>query len=196
MLFHVSDWKFLRRYGVFALSLVLAGLVWALQHFAAGSVLIQLEERAGDLVWRLSADGRDERRLIVVDIDNRSLAELGPWPWPRATQARLVQQLAALGARQQIFDIVFADSRSDDAALVQAVQQQHPVLAQVFALEQGGKPSVGQLAGALDWPSCPAPFGSASGYLANFAALGEGSVGHITPRIAADGFVRHPPAVI
>lgn len=198
--------QWLRRRGVFALSLLLAGLVWALLHFATSTLLTQIEERAGDLVWRLSAERRDERRLIVVDVDERSLREVGPWPWPRATQARLVQQIAALGARQQIFDIVFTDPQADDVALVQAVQQQRPVLAQVFALEQGGQPSVGQLAGALDWGSCPAPFGAASGYLANFAALSAplagvappapADVGHITPRIAGDGFVRHQPAVI
>ena len=84
-------------------------------------MLTQLEERAGDLVWRLGAERKDERRLIVVDVDERSLREVGPWPWPRATQAKLVQQVAALGARQQIFDMVFTDPQTDDAALVQAV---------------------------------------------------------------------------
>ena len=163
--------QWLSRYGVFALSLMLASLVWALLHFAARPTLIVIEEHSGDLVWRLGADRSDERRLIVVDIDERSLREVGPWPWPRATQARLVEQIAAAGARQQIFDIVFTDPRPDDDALVRAVQQHRPVLAQVFALEQGGQPSVGQLAGALDWPACPAPFGSATGYLANTAAL-------------------------
>ena len=207
MSFSVSPW--LRRRGVFLLSLLLAGLVWALLHFAASPMLAQLEERSGDLVWRLGAERKDERRLIVVDLDERSLHEIGPWPWPRATQAKLLQQISALGAQQQILDIVFTDPQADDAALVQTVQQKRPVLAQVFALEQGGQPQVGQLAGALDWPTCPAPFGTASGYLANFAALGASpvqvagaaatlapSVGHITPRIAGDGFVRHQPAVI
>lgn len=163
-------------------------------------MLARLEERSGDLVWNLSADRRDERRLIVVDVNEESLKEIGPWPWPHATQAKLVDKIAALGARQQIFDIVFTDSRPDSDALVRAVQQQRPVLAQVFTLEQGGQLSVGQLAGALDWSTCPAPFGAAAGYLGNFAALsGNGSLpyaGHVTPRISGDGFVRHVPAVI
>ena len=213
-----SGSRLLNRHGVFFLSLVLAAGVWMLLHFSVGPMLSQLEERSGDLIWRLTADRSDERRLLVVDIDERSLREVGPWPWPRDVQAQLVQKIAALGARQQIFDIVFTDPRPKDDQLVQAVQQHRPVLAQVFALEQGGQPSVGELAGELDWATCPAPFESAGGYLANFSALSAApavapgsinvdaglspmsgkpqDVGHITPRIASDGLVRHQPAVI
>lgn len=188
--------QWLGRHWVVGLSLALAGLVWGGQKLIAASWLAQLEERSGDLAWRLAADHKDERRVIVVDIDERSLREVGPWPWPRATQARLMQQIAAAGASQQIYDIVFTDPRPGDAALVQVAQQLNPVLAQVFALEQGGQPSVGQLAGALDWTACYAPFLEASGYLANFAGLTVPNVGHITPRVASDGLVRHQPAVI
>ena len=41
------------------------------------------EELAGDLSWRVGASSRAERRLVVVDIDEASLREVGPWPWPR-----------------------------------------------------------------------------------------------------------------
>lgn len=199
------------------MGLALAGLTAFLLHLLAGNWLTALEDRSGDWVWAATAERTDERRIIVVDIDERSLAEVGPWPWPRATQARLINQLAQAGARQQVLDIVFANERSDDAALALAIAQHRPVLAQVFALEQGGNPSVGQLAGALEWPTCPAPFGQARGYLANAVSLlpapyGAGGggrvnsataapsaplhVGHITPRIADDGVMRHQPAVI
>lgn len=188
------------RQGTGPLSVALAGLLWVAVHFLASPTLTRFEERSGDLIWRLTAEQRDERRLIVVDIDERSLREVGPWPWSRATQARLISQIAALGAQQQVIDIVFADHRDDDPILLAAVSQHRPVLAQVFALEQGGAAVSGQLAGALDWPACPAPFGQATGYLGNVGTLignrQTGSVGHITPRIAADGVVRHQPAVI
>ena len=199
--------------------LALAGLTVLLLHLLAGSWLTALEDRTGDWVWAATAQRMDERRLIVVDIDERSLTELGPWPWPRATQASLINQLAQAGARQQVLDIVFTNERPDDLALTRAIAQHRPVLAQVFALEQGGTPSVGQLAGTLEWSTCPAPFGQARGYLANAASLlptSPGSVaatgqranaalaaaaaplhvGHITPRIAGDGVMRHQPAII
>lgn len=45
----------------------------------------------------------------VVAIDDRSLAALGQWPWPRDVLARLVQRLDALGASAIAFDVVFAE---------------------------------------------------------------------------------------
>ncbi len=183
---------------VAGLSLSLALLLWAASAFFSGGWLAQLEERSGDLVWRLTADRKDERRLIVVDVDERSLRDVGPWPWPRATQAKLIERIAEEGAHQQILDIVFADPRPDDAVLAKVLASRNAVLAQVFALEQGGSPSGGQLTGALRWPSCPAPFGQATGYLANTEALAHAGLaaGHITPRVSEDGLVRHQPAVI
>ena len=187
------------RYRLPVLALLLAFLAWGGQRTALPDWLPGIEERSADLAWLLAADQRDERRLIIVDIDERSLREVGPWPWPRGTQARLVEQLARAGVSRQIFDIVFTDPRPQDDALRAAVQASQPVLAQLFALEQGAPVMAGKTAGALDWPNCKAPFSEAHGYLANLpelASLPGIRVGHITPRIARDGLVRHLPAVI
>jgi adenylate cyclase len=180
------------------LSLLLALIVWGALQWLAGPLLGRLDERAADLAWLLTAQHKDERRLIIVDIDEKSLREVGPWPWPRSTQARLMERLAQAGVSQQVHDVVFAETRAGDDELAAAVRQRRPVLAQVFALQQGGATSGGQLAGALPWPGCPAPFDAATGYLANAPAVAAaaGQVGHITPRIASDGAVRHVPAVI
>ncbi len=182
--------------------MLLAALIWGGIDALSAQRLRGIEDRAGDWLWNVSAKQTDERRVIVVDIDDRSLSEIGPWPWPRATQAKLMEALAEAGVRQQIFDVVFSEPRPDDSILLQSVQRHHPVLAQVFALEQGGTPSNGQPSGALDWATCPAPFAQAQGYIANqglFAASASaplGYTGHITPRVAADGVVRHQPAII
>ena len=178
-----------------ALAAVLAWLALAL---LAAPTLGAVQERVGDWAWTLGAGRGDERRLIVIDIDERSLAEIGPWPWPRPLQARLLEQLAQAGADQQILDIVFTSPQPDDAALAAPIQRLRPVLSQIFALQQGGSPAVGQLAGALDWNTCPAPFEQAGGYLANQGALvpPQAAVGHITPRVDGDGVVRHQPAII
>jgi adenylate cyclase len=63
-----------------------------------------------------------EPGVIVVDIDRRSLEALGPWPWPRATTASLLEAVAAAKPAVVALDILFAeaDSRSP-AALARQV---------------------------------------------------------------------------
>jgi adenylate cyclase len=46
---------------------------------------------------------------VIVAIDEKSLSELGRWPWPRTTIARLVDALKDHGAKAVGFDIVFAE---------------------------------------------------------------------------------------
>ena len=46
---------------------------------------------------------------VIAVIDEKSLAELGRWPWPRTTIAKLVDTLKAYGAKAIGFDIVFAE---------------------------------------------------------------------------------------
>ncbi len=46
---------------------------------------------------------------FIVTIDEKSLSELGRWPWPRTTIAALTEKLKELGAKVVGFDIVFAE---------------------------------------------------------------------------------------
>jgi adenylate cyclase len=48
-------------------------------------------------------------QVVIVDLDEASLARHGQWPWPRTLLARLVDRLFAEGADVVAFDIVFAE---------------------------------------------------------------------------------------
>jgi len=48
-------------------------------------------------------------RVVIVDIDEKSLKELGQWPWPRHILADLVVKLNKLGAAIIGFDIIFPE---------------------------------------------------------------------------------------
>ncbi len=48
--------------------------------------------------------------VVVVDIDERSIQEVGHWPWPRETVAKLVDGVRGLGAIVIALDIFFSDS--------------------------------------------------------------------------------------
>ena len=195
----------MQRRGVATLSLLVALLSWLAFSVLQPSWLNAAQELSNDWAWRILAKSQDERRVILVDIDERSLQKIGPWPWPRSKQAQLIEKLAEQGASLQVLDVVFTASQSDDETLKKALQKHRPVMAQAFALpQQGGATQVGQLLGALDWPSCPAPFSEASGFLANSESLIKRedkqaiplSAGHITPRLSQDGVVRQQPAIL
>ncbi len=61
--------------------------------------------------WRLRHFTPPHRSddILHVDIDDRSLEELGRWPWPRVTLARIVETLNAGGARTVALDILLPD---------------------------------------------------------------------------------------
>lgn len=48
-------------------------------------------------------------KIAIIDIDEKSLKELGQWPWPRTTMADLVTKLNNYGAKVIAFDMVFAE---------------------------------------------------------------------------------------
>ncbi|MEP3246919.1 MAG: adenylate/guanylate cyclase domain-containing protein [Sneathiella sp.] len=51
----------------------------------------------------------DNRPVVIVDIDEKSLLQLGQWPWPRNYLAALVQNASRRGALVIGFDMVFAE---------------------------------------------------------------------------------------
>ncbi|WP_100641025.1 CHASE2 domain-containing protein [Marinobacter salexigens] len=60
--------------------------------------------------------------IVLVAIDDSSLAQQGRWPWPRQTHANLIRKLHEAGAETIVFDILFTESSPGDAALSQAMQ--------------------------------------------------------------------------
>ena len=62
------------------------------------------------------------RQVVVLDIDEESLAAVGQWPWPRTYLAQMVQNLMAMGAAVVGFDVFFVEpDRMSPAAFAQSV---------------------------------------------------------------------------
>ncbi len=155
-----------------------------------------IDERSGEWAWRLAAGaaGGEERRVVIVDIDEGSLARVGAWPWSRQRMAELLDKLSAAGAGPVAFDVVFPDARPGDAALAASLKRHPAVLAQIFSLDNV-TPAAGQLQGAMAGVGCVPPVPEAAGFIGNTPAL-QAAAGHITPRIAPDGAVRKIPALV
>ncbi|MBC8750658.1 MULTISPECIES: CHASE2 domain-containing protein [Paraburkholderia] len=59
--------------------------------------------------------------IVVVEIDNASIDELGRWPWPRGVHARLLEQIAAARPAAVIYDVLFTEPHADDSRLAHAI---------------------------------------------------------------------------
>jgi adenylate cyclase len=180
--------------------LAVAALVTVLLLLVFRSSFDVLEERLGALGWTLFADETLEERVPIVAIDERSLSEVGPWPWTRAQMASLVSAIDSAGAQLQLHDIVYPESKAGDAELVSALQSTNgALLAQVPGL-QGQSTQAGLMTHPLSGISCNAgsslQFPSTSSYLAAPASFSAVAKGHIAPIISADGAVRKTPAIV
>ena len=62
-------------------------------------------------------------QVVVIKIDDQALSQYGNWPWPRRTQAKLVERMTAAGANRIFYDInfSFASDPADDQAFAKAL---------------------------------------------------------------------------
>lgn len=173
------------------------GVVVAVQQWAP-QALQGTEESAGDVTWRVAARSDAERRFVVVDIDEASLRDIGPWPWSRETMAALARRLERAGAIVQAYDITFSDPREGDDILQQAWQASPVVAAQLFSLDPRVTPRAGDIGVGIGGQPCPALAPASHGHYGNTGVLARSAsaMGHITPRVEGDGIVRKVPAII
>ena len=156
------------------------------------------DEWLRDRFLRAQVSTAAEPRVLVVDIDEASMTELGPWPWPRSRLADLAETLlTSYGARGVGLDIVLPRSADADGDTRLALLATHMplVLAQAFDYS-GNRPEPlreGILAGAQPLPPGVKPL-AGSGYIANQAAWqGVPHVGNIGYVPDGDGVLRRVP---
>lgn len=114
--------------------------------------------------------------ILIVAIDEQSLADFGRWPWPRGLHAQLIDILTEAGAKAIVMDILFAEkdihNPLGDSQLVQSVAASgrvfFPVIMEEYRLG-------GQLVETMPMPE-----------LATVAA----GLGHMHMDLDADGIAR------
>ena len=146
------------------IAVTLLPVLFALLH-AIDAVHIGVLQRLDDIIYdarlRATSPNTLDPRIVIVDIDEKSLAEVGRWPWGRNKLGLLVdelfdqQKVALLG-----FDVVFAEADEssglarltelshnelkDQAGFAERLRQLQPTLDfdRIFAEALGKRPVV------------------------------------------------------
>jgi len=131
-------------------AVTLIPLLFALMH-ASGVLPLGVVQRLDDIIYdarlRATMPQTIDERIVIVDIDEKSLAEIGRWPWSRNRLADLVDELferqetALLG-----LDLVFAEA--DESSGLKLLK----LLAQNELREQAGfTEKLTQIQASLDY---------------------------------------------
>ncbi|WP_246263508.1 CHASE2 domain-containing protein [Caulobacter soli] len=152
---------------------ILTGL--ALAGLTASPLTTRLDDILYDRLVRASERPVDPS-ILIVSVDERSLRELGAWPWSRARHAEMIDRLSQAGARAIVYDVLFSQPSQDlvaDAALAAAVARSGKVYLPQFLepASQDGAP-----------PTLVAPLPA--------IAQGAAGVGLVHVRFDPDGAVR------
>jgi adenylate cyclase len=94
-----------------AVTIGLAFVTWL-----APNVVVRLDNTVLDFQFRLRGERTPGQEVVMVLIDEKSLKEIGRWPWPRDKQALLVDQIDASEPAAIGLDIIYAEPEESEAA--------------------------------------------------------------------------------
>jgi adenylate cyclase len=77
-----------------------------------------IDNKLRDLYFNFRGPISQNNIVTIVDIDEKSLKEMGQWPWPRNKFAQILQNLSDAGAGVVGLDIVFAEPDNGSPAKV------------------------------------------------------------------------------
>ncbi|MBK8575354.1 MAG: adenylate/guanylate cyclase domain-containing protein [Elusimicrobia bacterium] len=110
--------------GLLLINLLVVGTIDLLH---TSPILANLENAFVDLRYWVRGVSAPDPRVEIIAIDQKSVRELGLFPWPRRTHARLIQRLTDAGARAIAFDVFFSERDpnhpEDDALLGTAAEK-------------------------------------------------------------------------
>jgi CHASE2 domain-containing sensor protein len=180
---------------------------------------------AFDRYQQISPRVKTIRPVTIVAIDEKSLAEIGQWPWPRTVMADLVTRLTELGAVVIGLDMVFPEPDTwsptrlattlqgldaatraklselpgSDEIFANAIKQSRVVVAEVGESAASANLSVPNFAGVAVIGSDPNPFlDRYTGRLGNLPVIEQAASGHgiISINPDRDSVMRRMPAIV
>ncbi len=85
----------------------------------------QAHKEIYDIFLRWNSGGEPAPTPALIDIDEKSLKELGQWPWPRHLMGKLIGELTENGAASIGLDIILAEPDNTSIKNVQTAFKKH-----------------------------------------------------------------------
>ena len=182
--------------GIFVAALLL------IAHILLSHQLEPIRALTYDQYQRFLPHNAVESPVVIVRIDDASLAAYGRWPWNRSKVAELVRHVSAQGAAVIGIDVLFPEADSGesgelgDAALTDALKATQSVL----AVSLGNNVTTHEAEPKAGWSvvgDVPEEFPGYSGLIASLPHFNEATKGLGVIRAVpdADGVLRHLPVV-
>jgi adenylate cyclase len=134
-----------RAWQLHALAAICTALFVVLQILDPASIREQVESKTYDLrlyIRNLIKKPSPPEDVLIVTVDERSIAEVGRWPWRRDTMGRLVDRISEGNPTVIAIDILFTEreQKHTDAILADAIEMAgNVVLATAFIVAQEGE---------------------------------------------------------
>jgi adenylate cyclase len=187
------------------------------------SFLVRLDDTTYDIVMRSARLQPVGNKVVIVDVDERSLSTVGQWPWRRDVVAKLVARLRAMGVSTIALDVIFAEADRDerlaglaldtktaapptsDDLLADALRGGRVVLGYAMTFDSAARarrPCVLHPVGlAIVHPreeADVAPFFHATGAVCSLPSLGQaaGVSGFLNAAPDSDGILRRAPLLV
>ena len=174
--------------------------------------LLGLEHLVYDTLVRWTPPHDPSGKVVIVDIDEKSLASVGQWPWRRDVVGRLIDRLREHGAATVALDIMFPESeredgtgRSSDSRLAESLRRGRVTVGyalQFDAARESLKPCVRHALGLpiIRGPAAAGgdPFFVATSAVCNIETLTSAAEtsGFLNAAPDADGILRRAPLLM
>jgi adenylate cyclase len=183
------------------------------------ALVARLDDSTYDLFLRSAHVRPPAARIVIVDVDERSLSSVGQWPWRRDVVGTLISRIRDAGASVVGLDVIFAESdraastggdagtgadAASDTTLADTLRQGRVVLGYGFRFDAGPRESrecvLHPVGLAIIRPPDDTdrdPFFRATGVVCNLPVLGRaaGASGFLNAAPDSDGILRRVPLV-
>lgn len=124
----------MRKYQMFFLIALVSSLLIIITDFAHIDFIRNVDLKMKDLRLMLRGPIKPPSTVVIVAIDNKSIKEIGRWPWSREKIGQLIKGMADYGIKVTALDMVFSETENpvSDAALAESIALSGNVIAGHF----------------------------------------------------------------